>query len=165
MYRFIYFFYVVESRWSYNSKVPNKIHMLRKTDSSKSEYLEIFYFLYYRCYEADIFRGDRSFYADYESTLRWATTQYFSRYSQPWLFKTMVLCRKKYFSCYLKTLRALSIHFVGQIEELNWLSFGTLFFSNGALLRLIFGTEGSRFYGLLQEYSGPLQENFVSNYF
>ena len=77
----------------------------------------------------------------------------------------MVLCRKKYFSCYLKTLRALSIHFVGQIEELNWLSFGTLFFSNGALLRLIFGTEGSRFYGSLQEYSGPLQENFVSNYF
>ena len=76
----------------------------------------------------------------------------------------MVLCRKNIFLCYLKTLRALSVHFLGQIEELNWLSFGTLLFSNRALLRLIFGTEGSCFYGSLQEYSGPLQENFVSNY-
>ena len=43
---------------------------MKDIDSSKSEYLEIFYFLYYRCYEAKIFRGDKSFYADYASTLR-----------------------------------------------------------------------------------------------
>ena len=46
----------------------------------------------------------RSFGADYESSLRWATAQYFSRYFQPWLFKTMILCRNDNFVYIFKTL-------------------------------------------------------------